>query len=106
MKSSQKLSTKAIDPYFIQWEKLKIELQIAHHVRSKLTAALMEQGIRLFTALIEECEGELKPLNFQDRIDFISSHSANYAAFRQLDELFLEMKKTISSKRVQLNNRT
>ncbi len=105
MKQSQKLSNKTIDPYFNEWHGLKIELQDAHQTRSKHAAGFLLQGTQLFNALLAECGGELYPLNCQDRLDFITTHSSTFAAFRQLDELFVEMKKTISSKRVQLNNK-
>ncbi|HSP21115.1 MAG TPA: hypothetical protein VLQ20_02190 [Planococcus sp. (in: firmicutes)] len=103
MKQSQKLTKELIDPYFEEWQRLNTELLAAHHQRNANAAGLMVQGIRLFNALLEECGGELLPLNYQDRMGFIKTHPAQFAAFRQLDELFTEMKKTISSKRAQLN---
>lgn len=103
MKVSQKLIKETIDPYFVQWQSLRTELLSAHQQRSKSTGGLMAQGIQLFTTLLEECGGELKPLNCRDRLSFINAEPAQFAAFRQLDELFAEMKKKISSKRIQLN---
>lgn len=103
MKQSQKLTKETIDPYFVQWQSLRTELLSAHQLRSKSTGGLMDQGIQLFTALLEECGGELAPLNCGDRLGFIKAKPAQFAAFRQLDELFTEMKKMISSKRIQLN---
>lgn len=103
MKQSQKLTKETIDPYFVQWQSLRTELLSVHQQRSKSADGLMVQGIQLFTALLEECGGELAPLNCRDRLCFIKTKPAHFAAFRQLDELYTEMKKTISSKRVQLN---
>ncbi len=103
MKQSQKLPINLIEPYFANWQALKEELQEAHKLRSTKTASLMAQGTQLFTALLAECGGEVKILNGQDRLDFITSHASKYAAFRQLDELFVGLKKSIASKRVQLN---
>lgn len=103
MKQSQKLTKQSIDPYFEEWQRLNAELLAAHQQRSANAAGLMAHGIRLFTALLEECGGALMPLNCLDRLGFIKAHPAQFAAFRQLDELFTEMKKTVSSKRAQLD---
>lgn len=103
MKPSPKLTSATIDPYFEQWQLLRTELLAAYQQRSKSADGLMVQGIRLFHALLEACGGELVPLNCQERLSFIEAKPAQFAAFRQLDELFTEMKKTVSSKRAQLN---
>lgn len=103
MKPSQKLSSNSIDAYFKQWHELKTELHELHQERSKQTASLIERGVQLFSNLLAVCGGELIPLNCQERLDFIACHPSNYTAFRQLDELFTELKKKVSAKRVQLN---
>jgi hypothetical protein len=103
MKQSQKLTKETIDPYFAQWQRLRTELLSVHQQRSKSADELMAQGILLFTALLEECGGELAPLNCGERLSFVKAKPAQFAAFRQLDELFTEMNKKISSKRIQLN---
>jgi hypothetical protein len=103
MKQSQKLTKERIDPYFAEWQRLRTELVSVHQERSISADEHMAQGIQLLTALLEECDGELAPLNCRDRLSFIKAKPAQFAAFRQLDELFTEMKKKISSKRIQLN---
>lgn len=103
MKPSQKLTKETLDPYFVHWQLLRTELLAAYQQRSKSADGLMVQGIRLFRALLEACGGELAPLNCGERLSFIEARPAQFAAFRQLDELFSEMKKTVSSKRAQLN---
>lgn len=65
----------------------------------------MTQGISVYQALLAQCisgEAHLEPLNNAERLAFVETNSTSYAAFRQLQELFNEMKKKIASKRASL----
>lgn len=104
MTLSQKLTKESISPYFDQWEALSEEISAMHRNRQKHTGPPMHEGIELLKTLIEHCDGQLIPMNGNERIQFIEQRPSNYAAFRQLDELFSEMKKKIASKRIQLKN--
>ncbi|GKW44721.1 YpoC family protein [Planococcus sp. NCCP-2050] len=104
MKLSQKLTKESVSPYFDQWAVLTAEISSLHQNRSNQTAAQMLQGLELFKALLAHCENQILPMNGHERIHFIEQHLANYAAFRQLDELFSEMKKKIAAKRIQMKN--
>jgi hypothetical protein len=81
-----------------------------HKQRDKSVKESMEAGILLYQRLLAHCsdanpEKPLEPINGEERLSFIISHSGSYAAFRQLDELFSEMKKMIAGRRVQLKKR-
>lgn len=102
MKSSQKLIDGLIAPFYFEWDAIREQAAKSHQIRDGHAAGTVQQGIQLFHRLMEHCEGEVHPLNHTERLAFIEQQPAKYAAFRQLDELFLEMKKMIVSKRTQL----
>lgn len=104
MKLSQKLTKESVSPYFDQWDVLAAEISSLHQNRSNQTAPKMLQGLNLFKALLAHCEDRIIPVNGHERINFIEQRPGNYAAFRQLDELFSEMKKKIAAKRIQMKN--
>lgn len=104
MKLSQKLTKESVSPFFEQWAVLAEEISNLHQNRSNQTAQQMMQGLDLFKALLTHCEEQIFPMNGHERIHFIEQRPGNYAAFRQLDELFSEMKKKIAAKRIQMKN--
>lgn len=104
MKLSQKLTKESIAPYFAEWAILSEEIAAMHQNREKQAAGHMLQGIELFNRLVDHCDGQIIPMNGKERLQFIVQRPGNYAAFRQLDELFSEMKKKIASKRIRLKN--
>ncbi|QFF98736.1 hypothetical protein PB01_07760 [Psychrobacillus glaciei] len=81
--------------YFAEWIQLKGHLVLSFKVKNDARNELMEQGINLLTVIIDNATG-ITPINFSDRITFIKQNKNNYTAFRQLDELFKEMKKKIA----------
>lgn len=102
MKLSQKLTKEAVEPFFNDWDSLKESIEPLFRNRSRTGQQEMLNGIRLYKQLLAHCEFEIIPLNGPERLSFIEQRPANFAAFRQLDELFSEMKKGIASKRIQL----
>ena len=102
MKLSQKLTKEFIDPFFTRWATLSEEIARLHALRDKQTARRMDEAIHLYKELIAHCERQVVPINGNERLQFIEQRPGNYAAYRQLDELFSEMKKKIASKRIQL----
>lgn len=102
MKSSQKLIDELIDPFFLEWAGIRMQVSQAHQLRNGGAEKAMLEGIQLFCLLLDHCKGQAIPLNCAERLAFIEQQPAKYAAFRQLDELFLEMKKAVVSKRIQL----
>ncbi|MGK7378228.1 YpoC family protein [Planococcus sp. 1R117A] len=102
MKLSQRLIKEKTDPFFNQWTILKEVIENSHRLRDSKGQNAMADGIILYKNLLQQCNGQITPLNGQERLMFIEQRPSNYAAFRQLDELFAEMKKLIASKRVQL----
>lgn len=92
-------------PFYTKWSQLEQEISILHKEKEQNAGILMEQGIAIYKALLEQCSSEeekLEPLNNQERLAFIGANSASYAAFRQLQELFKEMEKKIASRRATL----
>ncbi|MCP2036330.1 hypothetical protein L1279_003372 [Planomicrobium sp. HSC-17F08] len=102
MKLSQKLTKEAVEPFFNDWDSLKKSIEPSFRNRSRTGQQEMLNGIRLYKQLLAHCDFEIIPLNGPERLSFIEQRPANFAAFRQLDELFSEMKKGIASKRIQL----
>lgn len=102
MKSSQRLIDELIAPFYLEWDAIREQAAKSHQLRDGQAERAIQQGLHLFRNLLEHCEGEANPLNCSERLAFIEQQAAKYAAFRQLDELFLEMKKMIASKRTQL----
>lgn len=101
MKSSLKLTKETVDPFFSNWAQLSEEIAHLHGLRDKQLSQYMQEGIELYKKLISHCEDQIVPMNGQERLQFVDQHLGNYAAYRQLDELFSEMKKKIASKRIQ-----
>lgn len=105
------LSLEVITPYFEQWEQLSKQIFEAHDQRNGEAAPLMVEGIQLFEKLVINSsitnstemlreEYEVLPVNGLERLAFIKSRPGQYACFRQLDELFKEIKKKMARLRV------
>ncbi|WP_142826426.1 YpoC family protein [Planococcus soli] len=107
MKSSQKLTKEQLDPYFLEWDRIAADLTILHRQRNKRSKEVIQAGIELYHQLLAHCREALQdsgfqPLNGSERLSFVESSPGTYAAYRQLDELFSELKKTIARKRIDL----
>lgn len=102
MRLSQKLTKEQVSPFFDRWHELQPAIAGAIQRRDGQATEWMTEGIRLYTGLLAHCEYIIEPLNGKERLAFIEQNNGRYAAFRQLDELFEEMKKQIASKRIQL----
>ncbi len=107
------ISKALIDPYFDQWNELSSQIHKAHEMRNAGEAkSLMEQGIQLFERCIVNCsefdgqsiveseDYEVFPLNGMERLQFIKTRPGQYACYRQLDELFKELKKRLARLRI------
>lgn len=102
-----------IEGYFEEWESLSHQLFEAYDQRKGQTKELMEKGILLFEQLIvctsitdetminSNMQYEVMPINGMERLQFIKSRPDRYASYRQLDELFKELKKKYARLRVQ-----
>ena len=98
------ISQEAVDLWYAQWESLSKEIHAAHDRRDGTANELMVKGIGYFEQFLVECsitEGpfeengdyELMPINGMERFQFIKRRPAQYACYRQLDELYKETKK-------------
>lgn len=109
------ISKDLIEPYFERWERLSDQIFHAHDERNGEAKSLMEEGIALFeelvsntsqveqTCLIQSNEVyEVFPINGMERFLFIKARPAQYACFRQLDELFKEIKKRYARLRLKV----
>ena len=108
------IQKEAVEPYFEQWEVLSTTIHGAHHRRAKEEAqSLMQQGIGLFEECVLHCseidgesemnvheQYEVLPINGMERFLFIKARPGQYACYRQLDELFKELKKRLARLRI------
>lgn len=107
MKLSQKLTEQHIQPFFEEWAEIELQLSNLHSRRSKETAEPLLRGIELYQQLIDHCqdpsgEWRIEPMNAGERLEFVRSNPQSYAAYRQLAELFVEMKKAIARVRIRV----
>lgn len=101
---SQKLTEEQISPFFDKWAVLRKQLISLHQQRSRQAADTTVEAVNVYEGLLSHCsEFGIIPVNGEDRLVFIKEHAGRYPAFRQLDELFLEVAKKIAAKRVQLS---
>ncbi|WP_298828003.1 YpoC family protein [uncultured Planococcus sp.] len=108
MKSSQKLTKEQLEPFFKEWNQLSTELADLHRQRNRGAKAAMQVGLKVYNSLLAHCREALQderfePLNGLERLLFIEASPGTYAAYRQMDELFSELKKTLARKRIELS---
>lgn len=108
----QAIQKEKVEPFFEQWEELSRRIYNAHENRNGEAHQLMEQGIALFEQLVIHCSDvenvpavlneqyEVLPLNGLERYIFIKSRPGQYACYRQLEELFKEIKKRLARLRL------
>ncbi|QCR32196.1 YpoC family protein [Lysinibacillus sp. SGAir0095] len=108
----QTIVKELVDPYFEQWNALSSLIHQAHDQRNGEAKPLMEKGIQLYESCILHCsetssasiieaeEYEVLPINGMERLQFIKVRPGQYACFRQLDELFKELKKRLARLRI------
>ncbi len=89
---------------FAEWDILQGQLIKLFKENNNGRTDLMERGIILLEQIVVNVN-QAKPINFSERFDFIIKNKNNYAAFRQLDELFKETKKKLARLRVQLKDK-
>ncbi|ANU23033.1 YpoC family protein [Planococcus donghaensis] len=108
MKRSLKLTKEQLEPYFLEWECNSAQLAELHKQRNK-AAELTKDGLTIYKKLLTHCRQALQddgfePLNGSERLAFIESSPGTYAAYRQLSELFRELKKMIARKRIEFKH--
>lgn len=101
-----------VEPFYEQWDELSSLIHKAHDARNGEAKTLMEEGIQLFENCIVHCsetssqsiieseDYEVLPINGMERLQFIKVRPGQYACFRQLDELFKELKKRLARLRL------
>ena len=106
----EKISKETIDAWFNSWEQLSEKLHAAHSERLKTeTIEYMLQGIASYENLLLNSAAkeatidddfELYPINGKERLQFIKARPAQFASYRQLDELYKETKKRTARLRI------
>ncbi|KYG91698.1 hypothetical protein A0U40_01780 [[Bacillus] sp. KCTC 13219] len=110
--NKQLISQQAVDEWYVNWNALREQIHAAHEARNGQAEPFMHQGIEHFLQFLmiaSEVEGydtqasyELLPLNGGERLAFIRANPAQYASYRQLDELYKETKKRCARLRLQI----
>ncbi|WP_107839698.1 YpoC family protein [Metasolibacillus meyeri] len=101
--NKQLISQIAVDDWYVKWDKLSSQIYEAHATRNGQAGQWMLQGITHFIEFLIEVSGvesydiqasyEILPLNGKERLLFVQANPAQYASYRQLDELYKETKK-------------
>lgn len=97
------ITKEMIDAWFSEWETVSERLNEAHTARDKaLSLELMMKGVAMYDKLLldsaasealVDADFELYPINGRERMQFIKARPAQFASYRQLDELYKETKK-------------
>ncbi|WP_394232751.1 YpoC family protein [Niallia oryzisoli] len=102
-----------------QWEIIKADLHETFSIRDQAgTVEPMKKGIGLFLELLYWCNGspvlwkinkevvlENKPVNWEERLDFILSYPNKYHSYIQLTELIVEMEKIFVKQQIIMNQK-
>jgi len=106
----ENISKDIVDNWFSEWEQLSSQIHKAHEKRDReLANSLMQKGIAHYEALlirsgnvefVGDEDFELYPVNGKERFQFIKMRPAQFACYRQLDELFKETKKRAARLRI------
>lgn len=98
---------KQLEDLYAEWSELEHELMVLYRSRSKQTGELMKRAVSLFASQLflsnqqpvpacwPACTATLsiKPVNLEERVEFICNNPAGFPAFRQLSNLIEELKK-------------
>lgn len=106
----ENISKDIVDNWFSEWELLSSDIHKAHEERNReLANTLMIKGIAHYETLlirsgnvevVGDEDFELYPVNGKERFQFIKMRPAQFACYRQLDELFKETKKRAARLRI------
>jgi len=110
-----RFSEEAVTGILKNWEEVKISLEEHFRSRSKTgTKDMMDKGIALFIQFIAAVNQlplpenltldydqlTFKPVNVQERLEFIKSRPELFHSFRQLSELMAEQEKQFAKKKI------
>lgn len=106
----QLISQVAFDDWYATWDQLSLQIHEAHATRNGQAEQFMLEGIAHFidflckASEVERYDAqqsyELLPLNGGERLAFVQGNPAQYASYRQLDELYKETKKRCARLRI------
>lgn len=104
-----------VDEWFAEWQKMQPAIEALHTARNKAVNDNMLAAIAHYeqfvlnasqteaTTIQPTDEFQCMPINGTERLLFIKAKPAQFACYRQLDELFKETKKRMARLRTQLN---
>ncbi|MCM3599816.1 hypothetical protein M3175_03660 [Robertmurraya korlensis] len=106
------MSKNDIQNGFLEWKSIERQLEELIKIREKQeTALLMEKGLSLFHKMlllvnnlehipenVSLKEIKIKPINVEERLDFIEGRQGSFHSFKQLAELFKELEKQYAKK--------
>ena len=102
--NKEAISKENVDTWYSEWELLREEIHTAHDRRDGSALEAMVKGIAHFENFLMNSSltdapfsaqesYDLMPINGMERFQFIKMRPAQYACYRQLDELYKETKK-------------
>lgn len=105
MKLSQKSIDDRVSPFFADWEELSKTILHSFETAGAGSAEWIGQGHALYRRLKETLYGLFGeqmplPINEKERLEFVLATKSAHAAFRQLSQLFTELKKKIARHKI------
>ncbi|MDE4086527.1 hypothetical protein PO902_15870 [Planococcus maritimus] len=101
MMLSRKSIDQSVSPFYNDWAKLTQDIQSCFQQHAGGCQELIAQGYQVYEALRERLDGMFgsdapSPLNERERLEFVRNSKSAHAASRQLEQLFIELKKKIA----------
>lgn len=101
MMLSRKSIDQSVSPFYDDWADLKQEIQSCVQQHAGDCHELIAQGYKVYEALRQTLDGLFgsatpSPLNERERLEFVRNSKSAHAASRQLEQLFMELKKKIA----------
>lgn len=105
MSLSQKSINDAVSPYYDSWQELSRDIDDCFKQQPARCRELISNGYTLYAELKQTLirlfgESSPAPLNEEERLSFVYQSKSAHAAFRQLEQLFRELKKKIARQKI------
>ncbi|MBT2582074.1 YpoC family protein [Planococcus sp. ISL-109] len=105
MNLSQKSIDEMVSPFYESWQELSQDIQNCFEREPTTCRQLISKGCELYvelkhTLVILFGESSPSPLNEQERLSFVQNSKSDHAAYRQLEQLFRELKKKIARQKI------
>ena len=105
MNLSQKSIDEAVLPFYDAWQGLSKDIQHCFEQEPTRCRQYISTGYELYAELKQTLvrlfgESSPSPLNEEERLSFVRHSKSAHAAFRQLEQLFRELKKKIARQKI------